>query len=148
MNYWLVKSEADLYPISRLKKDQRAQWCDIRNYQARIYLREMKVGDEVLYYHSNAKPTGIVGLAKVAKVAYPDPGQFDETSDYYDPKATLEEPRWFAPDLKFVSEFPKMISIEKLKKEKSLDNMILFKNSRLSVQKVTEAEYRAIVKLS
>jgi predicted RNA-binding protein with PUA-like domain len=147
-NYWLVKAEADLYPITKLKKDKQTQWTDVRNYQARIYLREMKKGDKVLYYHSNAKPSGIVGLAEVVKPAYPDPGQFDSKSDYFDTKATIENPRWFAPDLKFVSEFKEMISLEEVKKIKALNQMQLIKNSRLSVQKVTLLEYNTIVELA
>jgi len=148
MNYWLVKSEADLYPISKLKKDKKVQWCDIRNYQARIYLREMKVSDECLYYHSNTAPTGIVGIAVVSKLAFPDPGQFDKNCDYFDPKSTIEVPRWFAPELKFKVEFPYIISMETLKKEKALSEMMLFKNSRLSVQKVTSSEFDKVLALS
>ena len=147
MNYWLVKSEFDVYPISYLKRDKQIQWSDIRNYQARNNLREMKVGDKVLYYHSNSKPSCIVGVAEVKKLAYPDPGQFDPKSDYYDSKSKKENPTWVAPDLKFVSEFEEFLSLEELKKHSALIQMELFKNSRLSVQKVTVSEFKFILKL-
>jgi len=148
MNYWLVKSEADLYPISKLKRDKQVQWNDIRNYQARNNLREMKVGDKVLYYHSNAKPNCLVGIAEVKKPAYPDPGQFDSKSEYFDPKSKKENPTWVAPDLKFVAEFKEYISLDELKKHKALWQMQLFKNSRLSAQKVTQKEYDFILALA
>jgi len=147
MNYWLVKSEADLYPISKLKSDKHVQWTDVRNYQARNNLREMAVGDKVLFYHSNSKPSCIVGLAEVKKLAYPDPGQFNSKNDYYDPKSKKENPTWVAPDLKFVSEFKKVIPLDELKKHKSLSQMELFRSSRLSVQKVREEEYEFILGL-
>lgn len=148
MNYWLVKSEADVYPISSLKRDKHTQWTDVRNYQARNNLREMKVGDQVLYYHSNSKPSCIAGVAEVKKIAYPDPGQFDSASDYYDPKSKPESPTWVAPDLKYLSEFKTFISLDDLKRHKTLQQMELFKSSRLSVQKVTKKEYEFILDLA
>lgn len=148
MNYWLVKSEADVYPISSLKRDKQTQWTDVRNYQARNNLREMKVHDKVLYYHSNSKPSGIVGVAEVKKLAYPDPGQFDSKSDYYDPKAKQDNPTWVAPDLRYLLEFKDLISLDELRKHKALSQMQLFKSSRLSVQRVTEKEYEFILDLT
>ncbi len=148
VNYWLVKSESDVYPITQLKRDKVTQWTSVRNYQARNFLREMKVGDLVLYYHSNSKPSGIVGLAQVTKEAYPDPEQFDRSSEYYDPKASKDAPRWFAPDLKFLEAFSSILPLEYLKREQKLSQMMLFHNSRLSVQKVTKAEFHVISALS
>ena len=148
MKHWLVKSEADDYPIERLKKDKKTLWTGVRNYQARNYLREMRVGDLVLYYHSNAEPSGIVGVAKVQKTAEADPTQFDKKSDYYDPKATSESPRWFCPTLTFVSHFP-FIPLERLRSEKKLQGMaILQKGTRLSVTPVTESEFECVLRLS
>lgn len=146
--YWLVKTEEDVYPLSRLMKDKVTQWTDVRNYEARIHLRAMKRGDEVLIYHSNAKPSVVVGVATVDAEAYPDPGQFDSKGDYFDPKATKTEPRWFAPDLRFQVELRKPLSLDQMKKDAVLREMTLFKNSRLSVQPVTGKEFRRILSLS
>ena len=146
--YWLVKTEVDVYPLSQLKRDKVTQWTDVRNYQARNYLREMAVGDKVFVYHTNEKPTAIVGVATVSKIAYVDPHQFDSKSEYFDAKATPESPRWFAPDLKFSSEFSTPIPLEVLKKEKDLQAMMHFTNGRLSVQPMTSAEYSRIIELS
>jgi len=148
MNYWLVKSEAEVYSLSQLKKDKFTQWTDVRNYQARNNLREMKVGDKVLYYHSNSKPSSIVGVAEVKKTAYPDPGQFDPKSDYYDAKSKTENPSWVGPDLKFLSELSRSLSLEELRKQKALSQMELFKYARLSVQKVAPSEFRFILELA
>lgn len=147
MRHWLVKTEPDVYPIDDLKRDKRTQWTDVRNYEARNYLTAMEVGDEVLIYHSNADPTGIVGLGKVVKKAYPDPGQFNSKGEYFDEKASKESPRWFAPDIGFKEKFSRTVSIGELKKEKSLSSMALFKRSRLSVQPVTQAEFQKILQL-
>ncbi len=147
MTYWLVKSESDVYSIDDLAKDKTTCWDCVRNYQARNNLQSMKIGDEVLYYHSNSDPSGIVGIAKVSKLAYPDPTQFDKKSDYYDEKATKENPRWFSPELKFFKKMPRTISLEEIKKTPALKEMVLVKNSRLSVQPVTEKEFEIILEM-
>jgi predicted RNA-binding protein with PUA-like domain len=134
--------------LSKLKKDTSTQWTDVRNYEARNFLKSMKKGDELLVYHSNADPSGIAGLAIVAKEAYPDPGQFDKRSEYFDEKSTRAAPRWFAPDVKFKAEFKELISLDLLRKRKELSEMALFKRSRLSVQPVSEREFQLILKLS
>lgn len=142
MKYWLVKSEPEVFSISDLKREKTTLWDSVRNYQARNYLKVMAVGDLVLYYHSNAEPSGVAGICKVSKVAAPDPTQFDKKSEYFDPKATKEEPRWFAPEMKFVKEFSSVIPLAELKANAALKNMVVLqKGSRLSVQPVTEKEF-------
>lgn len=148
LNYWLVKTEEDLYPISLLKKDKVTQWTDVRNFEARKHLLAMKKGEELLIYHSNATPSGIVGVGTIAKEAYPDPGQFDKKSEYFDEKATKANPRWFAPDVKFVKQFKEKISLDELRTHNVLKNMALFKRSRLSVQPVTATEFEFILALA
>ncbi len=149
MTFWLAKSEADVFSIDDLKRDGVTAWDCVRNYEARNNLRAMKKGDSVLYYHSNSDPSGIVGVARVVKEAYPEPIQFDKKSDYYDPKATLEAPRWYSPDLKFSQKFKTVITLEQLRKVPELAKMrLLQKGSRLSVLPVTEAEFEAILRLS
>lgn len=146
---WLMKSEPDVFSIDTLKKDKTTWWEGVRNYQARNFMRdEMKVGDEVLFYHSSTEIPGIAGLAKVSKAAEPDKAQFDKKSEYYEPKATKEKPYWFCVQVEFVEKFPEVFSLEQIKKEKSLSTMlVLKKGQRLSIQPVTETEYKNILKL-
>jgi len=111
---WLMKTEPDVYSIDDLKKQHKTPWEGIRNYQARNFMmKEMSIGDEVFIYHSNAKPPGIVGLAKVSSSAYPDHFAWDDSSKYFDPKSTKESPRWFMVDVEFVKKFNDLISLEK-----------------------------------
>ena len=148
--YWLMKSEPGTYSIQDLKKSGKDLWDGVRNYQARNFMmKDMQVGDEVLFYHSNANPPGMAGLACVSKKAQPDPTAFDPKSKYYDPRSTKENPRWFCVEVKFKYIFKKFISIEKLRREKALSKMLLLKKGqRLSVMPVTKAEYMYILKLS
>ena len=149
MQYWLCKSEPDVYSIDHLKRDKKTLWDCVRNYQARNYLKEMVVGDAILYYHSSADPTGVVGTAEVSKSVVPDPTQFDQKSEYFDDKATTENPRWFAPEFKFISKFDSLVPLESIRKDTTLQKMILLqKGSRLSVQPVTKKEFERIVGLS
>jgi predicted RNA-binding protein with PUA-like domain len=149
MPHWLVKTEPGEYSIDDLQRDKSTAWTQVRNYQARNYLREMKPGDEVLIYHSNAEPSGIVGVGKVKAAARPDPTQFDKKSDYYDPKATAENPRWFAPELSFGRKFRKPVPLEALKREESLEGLqLLQRGSRLSVMSVSPAHFAAIMKIA
>ena len=146
MAYWLVKTEPEVYSIDDLRQDSSTAWDSVRNYQARNYLTSMVRGDEVLIYHSNSTPPGIVGLAVVSKLAFPDALQFEKKSGYYDPKATIENPRWFSPELKFKKKFSRLISLEELRGEKKLEKMVLLqRGSRLSVHPVTPAEYEHIL---
>lgn len=147
MNYWLMKSEPTTYGIADLKKTGTTQWEGVRNYQARNFMRDdMKIGDKVLFYHSNCTPPGIVGLAEVCKESYPDFFAQDEKSKYFDPKANPEKPIWFMVDVKFITQFKETISLETLKKHIELADMkVVQKGSRLSVTPVTKDEYNFIV---
>jgi len=149
--YWLMKSEPDAYSIDDLANDKNKTtcWDGVRNYQARNLMRdEMKKGDLVLYYHSNAKPPGVAGVAKVVQESYPDHTQFDKESKYFDPKATLEVPRWFMVDIQLVKKFKTFLPLDELKTFKGLEGMVLLqKGSRLSVQPVTRKQYETILKL-
>lgn len=148
MAKWLVKSEPDVYSIDDLKREQTTAWSGVRNYQARNFLSAMKKGELVLFYHSSAEPPGVAGICKVAKMAYPDPTQFDRRSEYFDEKASPEKPRWFAPDLAFVKRFKAIITLDFLRKQRALQKMVLLqRGSRLSVQPVTEDEFHTIVNL-
>lgn len=146
--YWLAKSEPDVFSIDDLKKKKTTDWDGVRNYQARNYLREMKVGDKVLFYHSNAKPPGVAGIAEVTKDPYPDPSQFDKSSEYFDEKASKDNPRWFCPQMRFVEKFNKFVSLDELKASKQLQDMqVVKKGSRLSVHPVTKVEFDKIVSM-
>lgn len=148
MKYWLMKSEPDVFSIADLKRDKKTWWEGVRNYQARNYMTEMQVGDEVLFYHSSAEPTGIAGIAKVSKVAAPDATQFDKKSDYYDEKATKEKPRWFCVEITFVSEFKNFVTLSDLRAHKSLaDMVVLQKGSRLSVQPSDKKHFDIVKKM-
>ena len=101
INYWLMKSEPSTYPIEQLKKEKKTLWDGVRSYQARNIMQTMSVGDKVLFYHSNAKPSCVVGLAEVSKKAVPDPSQFDKKSKYFDPKSDPDNPRWHCVEVKY-----------------------------------------------
>ena len=145
-NYWLMKSEPDVYSIDHLARDKKTYWDGVRNYQARNFLRDrMKPGDKVFFYHSNAEPPGIAGVAEVAGKGYPDPSQFDSKDVHYDPASKKENPAWFCVDLKFVKKFPRVIALEELKKIKGLEKMpLLQRGQRLSVQPVSAKEWEII----
>jgi len=139
MNYWLMKSEPDVYSISNLEQDQQDIWDGIRNYQARNFLRQMQVGDLAFFYHSNTKIPGISGVMKIIESNVVDPTQFDPNSKYYDPKSTLESPRWQTVTVQFMEKFSELISLNKLKQEFSDDDfLVVKKGNRLSVMPVSE----------
>lgn len=144
--HWLMKSEPDVYSIDHLRKDGATWWTGVRNYQARNFMmKDMQVGDRVLFYHSNAEPPGVAGVAEVCKLAQPDPTQFDKKSDAFDPKARAEKPIWFCVQVRFVEKFPNLISLQDLRSEKSLSSMlVLKKGQRLSIQPVTAAEFAKV----
>lgn len=145
---WLMKSEPDVFSIDDLARDGSTSWEGVRNYQARNYMIEMKLGDRVLFYHSNAEPSGVAGIAEVVRLAYPDPLQFDPKSEYYDAKSKLDDPRWKMVDVGFVERFPKTLSLDAMKADAELDGMlVLQKGTRLSVTPVTEAHFARVVTL-
>ncbi len=141
--YWLMKSEPDVYSIDHLQKDQTTWWEGVRNYLARNYMmKEMQIGDLVLFYHSNAEPPGIAGLGEISSAAIPDQSQFDKKSSVYAPKASLEKPIWFCTKVMFKEKFKNFISLEQIKNEKKLQKMLVVqKGSRLSIQPVQKSEF-------
>jgi predicted RNA-binding protein with PUA-like domain len=148
MRYWLMKSEPDVYSIDDLAHDRVTCWNSVRNYQARNFMRDdMKVGDQVLFYHSNANPPGVAGIAEVARAAYPDHTALDPRDPYHDPKATADDPRWYMVDVRFVERFAELIPLDQLKATKAFAGMLVTTNSRLSVQPVEAKHFRAVVKL-
>ena len=149
MAYWLMKSEPDAYSIDDLERDGREPWDGIRNYQARNMMRDdMKIGDEVFFYHSNCKEPGIVGIMKVASEPYPDPTQFDKKSKYFDAKSPKDNPRWCLVDVEFVRKLDRNITLSEIKAAKGLDGLILTrKGNRLSIMPVSKKQWDFIVKL-
>lgn len=151
MKYWLMKSEPDAFGIDDLAKcpGKKDHWDGIRNYQVRNMMRdEMKKGDQALFYHSNCKEPGIVGIMKVVKEAYPDFTAFDPKSKYYDPKSDPANPRWLMVDVKLVRKFKRTVSLQELKNYKTLEDMlILRRGNRLSVTPVTKKQWDYILKL-
>jgi len=146
--YWLMKSEEDVYSIRDLERDGVTCWEGVRNYEARNLMREnMRVGDNVLFYHSNAKPPGVAGIARIVKRAYPDQFAFDKKSSYHDPKSDPDNPRWFMVDVEFMEAFPRVVSLNEIKARADLADMALLKKLRLSVQPVTKEEFGIIKKM-
>ena len=142
---WLMKSEPDAFSIDELKRMKTSPWDGVRNYQARNNMKQMKTGDQVLFYHSNAKPPGVIGLAKVCREAYPDHTARDPKSKYYDSKSTVEKPIWEMVDVEFVAKFDNILSLDALRQETALSGMVLLSRGRLSVQPVTPKEYNHIL---
>ncbi len=150
MAYWLMKSEPSEVSIDDVlrRPGRRVDWFGVRNYQARNYMmRDMKVGDGVLFYHSSCPQPGIAGLAEVSRLAVPDKTQFDPASPYYDPKATPEKPRWYHVEVRAVRKTP-LISLGALRATPALQEMrLLARGNRLSITPVTPAEWDAILGL-
>ena len=145
---WLMKVEPEVYSIHDLKRDGKTGWEGVRNFQARNFLRDqMQVGDRVLFYHSNADPPGVAGLARVVRAGYPDPTARDPKSDYHDPKASDEDPRWYAVDIAYVDTFPELVPLDRLRTTPGLEQMLVINRSRLSVQPVTDAEFEIVRRL-
>lgn len=149
MPYWLMKSEPDEVSIDDLAAlpDQTVPWYGVRNYQARNYMRDgMKIGDEVLFYHSSCPEPGIAGIAKVVSNAYPDESQFDKKSKYFEPAATRENPRWLNVDVRFVKK-TRLLPLQALRDDPKLESLIILKRgNRLSITPVTPAEWKTILK--
>ncbi len=146
-DYWLMKSEPSVYSIDDLERDGSTCWEGVRNYQARNLMREMKVGDLVLYYHSNADPPGVVGVARVCREAYPDHYSWNKRSKYYDAKSTKESPRWYMVNVEFVERWSHLVPLDALKVTRGLEDMVVIKRSRLSVQPVKKKEFEIVRKL-
>lgn len=147
---WLMKSEPGEFSIDDLARVGREPWTGVRNYQARNYMRQMQVGDAVLFYHSNCALPGIYGLAEVASPAYPDPTQFDPASGYYDPKASRAEPRWDLVDVRYVRHLRRPIALEEIRRHADAlgeDFALIRRGSRLSVLPVSAAQARLLLAL-
>ncbi len=146
-NTWLMKSEPDAFSIDDLKKQKTSLWDGVRNYQARNFMmNDMKKGDAILFYHSRVDPIGIAGIAKVTKTAVPDPTQFNKKSKYFEKRATKEKPVWYCVEVGFVRKFKRTITLQELKENPKLSNMrVIQKGQRLSIQPVTESEYKTIL---
>ncbi|MDC0722954.1 EVE domain-containing protein [Nannocystis bainbridge] len=147
---WLMKSEPDVFSIDDLQRLGKTAWEGVRNYTARNSMRDdMKIGDLVIFYHSSVEPAGAVGLARVCSAPYPDPTQFDEKSEYHDPKATREAPRWILVDVEFVEKWPAMVTLQALKADKKLKDMLVVqKGQRLSVQAVEPRHFVHVLQLA
>jgi predicted RNA-binding protein with PUA-like domain len=148
--YWLMKSEPDEFSIDALCKVGIEPWSGVRNYQARNYMmKDMKVGDGILFYHSNCAVPGVAGLAEVASPAYPDPTQFQAKSDYFDAASKPEEPRWWLVDVGFTRKFMRVVALDQLRAQAEAlgDFALLRRGNRLSVLPVTAAQYKHILTL-
>ena len=148
--YWLMKTEPDGFSIEDLRKVGTEPWSGVRNYQARNFMRSMQVGDGVLFYHSSTEIPGIYGLAEVASTPYPDPTQFDRKSPYFDPKASLEHPRWDLVDVRYVRTLERPIALSTIREHSEKlgeDFALIRRGARLSVMPVTAAQWKLILSL-
>lgn len=148
--YWLMKSEPDSFSIDDLERIGTEPWNGVRNYQARNNMRQMQVGDGVLFYHSSCAVPGIVGTAAVASEAYPDPTQFDQGSDYFDPRSTREEPRWSLVDVAFERKFKRTIPLDEIRQHADAlgeEFALIRRGSRLSVLPVTPMQWKLLQSL-
>ena len=149
--YWLMKSEPDAYSFDDLmaEPERTACWDGVRNYQARNFMMEMKTGDAVLFYHSNAKPPHAAGVARVAREAYPDHTQYDGKSKYYDPKSPADAPRWRMVDVQAVEKLPRPVSLSELKANPKLAGMrVVQKGQRLSVMPLSRKEFDEVLRMA
>ncbi|HVG08505.1 MAG TPA: EVE domain-containing protein [Thermoanaerobaculia bacterium] len=147
--YWLLKCEPAAYTIEDLERDGTTTWEGVRNFQARNSMRDdMQKGDGVLFYASNAEPSGVSGVAEISKPGYPDPYAFQEGHKYHDPKSDPDNPTWYMVDIRFVERFPEIIPLSTLKETSGLEDMVVNqKGSRLSVQPVTKEEFAIVRRL-
>lgn len=149
--YWLMKSEPEAFSIDDLAQapKQTTNWDGVRNYQARNFMRSMQIGEQVLFYHSNADPPSVMGIAEVVTRAYPDHSAFDPKDRHYDPRSRPEKPLWDMVDIRFVRKFSGPLGLDALRKIPALKKMeLLRKGSRLSVQPVSQIEWKTILDLS
>ena len=150
MRHWLIKSEPATFSIGDLARAGREPWSGVRNYQARNFMwKDMRPGDLALFYHSNAKPPGVVGIARVAGPPYPDPTQFDAASEYFDPKASAAKPRWWLVDFEFVSRCHDLLTLEVIKADPLLAEMtVCQRGSRLSITPVETIHFKRVCQLA
>lgn len=148
MKYWLMKSEPKEFSIDDLRRKEREPWSGVRNYQARNFMRnDMHLGDKIFFYHSNCEQPGIVGIAKVASKAYPDPTQFDPQSKYFDPLSKLDNPRWMLVDIAYEQTLKRVVTLSELKDKTELSDFALIKRgNRLSVMPVTATQWKFILR--
>lgn len=149
MNWWLAKSEPDVYSINDLARDGVEPWTGVRNYTARNFMRDqMQVGDLIFYYHSSCEVPGIYGVARVASAAYADPTQFDPASEYFDPKSTPEAARWQLVDFKYVCHAPRPLTLAAMRQTPKLSNLLVLRpGQRLSIQPVTQEDAKRMLEL-
>jgi predicted RNA-binding protein with PUA-like domain len=147
--YWLMKSEPYLYGIDDLERDGDASWDGVRNFQARNMMRDqMQIGDRVLFYHSNADPPGVAGTAEISRRAYADLTALDPESDYHDPKATEEDPRWLQVDVRFVEKFDRVVPLATLRETAGLEDMLVIRRGmRLSIQPLTRDQFWIVTRI-
>lgn len=148
--YWLMKSEPNVYSIDDLERDGETCWDSIRNYEARNTMRDlMQLGDRVLFYHSNAKPPGVAGIAEVSKLAYPDHTATDPNHPYFDPKSDPEDPTWLMVDVRFVEKFTAEVPLQDLRANPALEGMALLQRfQRLSVQPVSKEHFEEVRRMA
>ena len=148
MNCWLMKSEPDCYSIDDLLNDKKAGGSGVRNYQARNFVKEMKVGDMVIFYHSSANPPAAAGIARVCREAHPDLTALQSRDDHYDPKATKANPIWYEVDIEFVEKFAQPVSLSRMKFDPALKGVtVAQKGSRLSVMPISREHFKRIVEM-
>jgi predicted RNA-binding protein with PUA-like domain len=151
MNHWLMKSEPDVFGIEHLKAKPKgtAPWDGVRGYQARNMLRDdMQVGDQAFFYHSSCAVPGIAGVIEITRAGYPDFTAWDPDSIHYDPKSSADKPIWYMVDVRFLNQFPRIITLQELKQHKPLRDMrLLQRGTRLSIMPVTKHEWDYIIKL-
>jgi predicted RNA-binding protein with PUA-like domain len=148
-NFWLMKSEPDVYSMDMLVRDGRQNWDGVRNYTARNNMRAMVLGDLALFYHSSCEPPGVAGLMRISKIAHPDPSQFDPMSPYFDPKSKREAPRWDMVTVEPVQKAPTLVTLGDMKEDPKLEGMLVRQRGmRLSVQPVTQKHFAYVLGLA
>jgi predicted RNA-binding protein with PUA-like domain len=148
--YWLFKSDPETFGLEHLKccRNRTTLWDGVRNYQARNLLRdEVQEGDGVLFYHSQVSPPAVVATARVVRAGYPDPTQFRATDPHYDPDSSRKDPRWYAVDIRLEREFDRAVTLPRIRETRGLEEMVLLRRSRLSVQPVTAEQWKIVRKL-
>jgi len=148
MKYWLMKTEPEEFSIADLARKGSEPWTGVRSMFARFHMRNMTIGDCVLFYHSSCDPPGVAGLAKVAKTGLVDESQFDPASKYFDETSKREAPKWDCVEVEYVSTFANLVALERIRSDRMLRHMVLLRQGRLSVQPVSEDEYQHILVLA